>query len=314
MSTPLPVIEPVHSPIIGRPIDNTALATYMSCPRKYLYSMVWNRRREGAPTPALAYGSAWHVAMETHYRSDRCSQDELFDKVQLAVAEAWQDHQSPNDYRTFNRLMVEYKKYVKAYGLPWNEEAKVLGWVENPFVEIATDLSIPGARHSYAGKMDKIIELSGQVLVEDYKTSSREDKNFFSQFELSNQMMGYAVLGQLLIGRQISGVRINAHVIRKNDSVFNRRVVSFSKERLDHWMLNYDAWLARIETDMGLAMRPETARFAFPHNFDACAGKYGMCQYASVCSMPPHLRQRVLEEDFQVAPWNPLEVEDASEA
>lgn len=308
MSTVLTVLQPElkYSKLIGRPIDNTALALYMSCPKKYQYAMVEHRRKKGPPTPAIAYGSGWHHCMEAHFKAPVMPEQELIETVQVALAMKWEDHQQPNDHRTFHRLFLEYKKWLKKNGLPWDEDAKTVGWPENPMVEIATELHIPGARHPYAGKLDRIYTVRGQHFVEDHKTTSRFDKHYFRQYELDNQMMGYATMARLITGETIAGVRINLHVIHTNDSIFERRTIPFSGPRLDHWQRNYDYWLDRLETDHMWFQQGLPG--AFPNNFSACAGKYGQCQYAGVCSLPEHLRQRALEEDFIINPWNPLEV------
>lgn len=299
-----------HLPIIQRPIDNTALTDYMTCPRKYLYGMVLNRRGSGEhTTAALNYGTAWHKALETHYRyaqdQDNFSLREL---VELAVMKVWKDCGDPEDFRTLDRLMIEYDKYVKHYGLPHEEEAKTVGWPKQPLLEISTELTWPGAAHPYTGKIDRIIEHHGQLFVEDYKTASRLESNYFLQWALSNQMTGYAYMAGLVAGKQISGVRINLHVIRTKDSVFERQTLLFNKERLAHWAENYNTWIRRMEQDYIRWENGETE--AFPHNFSACSGKYSMCPYTAVCGTVPRLRMAALEQDFEVNPWNPLEAED----
>lgn len=303
--------EPRYSSVIGRSIDNTALAMYMTCPRKYLYGMVLNRRNDGAPSPALSYGSAWHKALETSYKAEPMSRDELYDRVELEVAESWQQSTNPDDYRTFQRCMVEYDKYLNKYGLPWEERERTVGWPDRPLVEIAIEAQIPGARHPYVGKIDRVIEAEGQFIVDDHKTASMFRSDYFRQWELDNQMIGYATIAGIITGLPIAGVRIDLHVIRKSDSVFERQTIRFSQQRLDHWKQNYDYWLERIETEMDKWNDPgKSAWDAFPHNFAACSTKYGMCQYAGVCSMPPRLRQATLEADFEEIPWNPLETSE----
>lgn len=298
-----------YSQLIGRPIDNTVLSAYMQCARRGLYMAWLHRRKDGAPTPALAFGTWWHHALECHFTHPECSQSELEQDVELYVAERLQDHQVLDDHRTFQRLMLEYRKYLKTYGLPWREEARTVGWPDRPLVETSTELAIPGARHPYAGKLDRIILKGGQYLVEDHKTASRADS--FAAYEMDNQMIGYAVMAQLLTGLPIVGVRIDRLVVRKNDSELERRTISYSQDRLEHWMKNYDRQLARLERDLEeFQQNPDIATTdAFPLNFSACHGKYGMCVYAGVCSLPPRLWQNALEDDFAVVPWNPLAVE-----
>lgn len=310
MTSALPILEGGggYSTIIGRPIDNTALATYMTCPKKFEYSMLRNRRSEGLPSPSLAYGSAWHKALEVHYRlgGGRGDRDRNRAAVEAAIALVWQGSDRADDYRTDARVLLEYDNHVSKWGMPLDEDAQTVGWPDQPLVEIATELTWPGAAHSYTGKIDRVIKAQGLYFVEDHKTTSRWSAGYFRQYELKNQMMGYAWMAQLFTGKPIAGVRINAHVCRTKDSQFERQIISFSQDRLKEWAQNYNGWVLRMERDIQAN--------DFPRNLDACDGKYGMCQYAGVCSSSPGIRERVLEMDFAEAPWNPLAAEDDLDA
>jgi hypothetical protein len=293
-------------PVIDRPLDNTAMSLFMRCPRKYDFAMRRHRRGSGnTNSPALAYGSAWHTMMELHYKFGGDS-----DIVYMGLEKHWQDHGKLDDHRTKERAWLEYQKYVEKYGPPDQEEAKTVGFPDNPLVEISANVTWDGAPHAYAGKIDRIIELQGQYYVEDHKTTSRMGDYYFKQFELSNQMMGYVWIARKLIpGIKIAGVRINAHCVLKRESKFARNVISFSDDRLEEWAENYADWIARLQHCY--------AEDNFPGNYSECDGKYRICEYATVCSMPPRLRERVLESEFEINPWNPLDAteegEDAAE-
>lgn len=324
MTTTQPdLVQLRYSKAIGRPIDNTALSAYMRCPAEYDMAYRQHRRRRGAPPPAIAFGSVMHVGLETHYKyvppphldcKDRSARsyilNDLYQTVEVSMASRWEDHQAPDDYRTLDRALLEYRKFLDENGLPWEEDAKTVGWPSAPLVEISSEVAIPGARHPYAVKIDRVIQINGQYFVEDYKTTSRDDKGFFAQFELDNQMMGYAYVAQQLTGKPISGVRIRRFVVRKNDSFHDKRTISIGQDRLQHWAANYDWWLDRIERDMLGA----DGFGAFPRNFSSCSRKFGRCPYVGVCSLSSDLWQETLEQDFDVIPWNPLEAAvDASE-
>jgi len=303
-------LTPSRAAHIPRSLDNTALDLYMTCPRKYFYAMVLNRRKTGLTKPALAYGSCWHKILETHYKSGGDA-----DLVRVAAITSWQEHDNPEDHRTVERALSSYEQYVARWG---EHDKEVQGWGRTvgypaaPMVEIATELSWPGALHPYTGKIDRIFEHQGLYFVEDHKSSSALGAYYFSQFDPSNQMMGYAWLAQLVSGHPIAGVRINAHGVLKTMSKFERQTVSFSPERLTEWGANLNAWVRRIDKSMAMIefVTPppeETLLTAFPHNFNACAGKYGQCVYSDVCTMPARLRNKVLEADFSEFPWNPLD-------
>lgn len=289
-------------PIIDRPLDNTALTMYMTCPKKYKYGMVDHRRQSGPPSPPIAYGTTWHKFMEAHYKTNG-DRDVVFKEG----AKSWEQHDKQDDHRTFERCWMEYQNYCERYGLPSEEDAKTIGYPDAPAVEISANVQFPGISHPYAGKIDRIIELSGQYYVEDHKTTSRLGSYYFKEFELSNQMMGYVNIAEMLIPSvKIAGVRINAHAVYKRESKFERQIISFSQDRLEDWRANYAHWVEKLTESY--------SRDEWPHNFSACPTRYGVCGYAGVCSMPPRLRERVLEQDFELNPWNPLEADEESEA
>lgn len=303
-----------RSPYIPRAIDNTALDAYMSCPAKFDMSMVQNRRAPGATRPPLAYGTTWHVIMDTHYRTGGD-----VEQVVAAAVKSWKQHDNPEDHRTLERAISEYGKYLQHYGT-FEQETKgwgqTLGYPHEPLIEIPVEVWWTGSLHPYAGRIDRIFEYQGLIYVEDHKTTSALGANYFKQFDPSNQMMGYAVVGQELVGRPIAGVRINAHAVLKGSSKFERQTVLFSQDRLEEWKENYNYWVKRIEDSYVRSQHPvpEVAAGAFPRNFNACAGKYGQCSYTDVCTFDRNLRTRILEATYEEHPWNPLNPDGEEEA
>jgi hypothetical protein len=287
-------------PVIQRPLDNTAMSAYMACPREYSLSMVEHRRGKGKKA-SLVFGSGWHKALETHYKTggDRA-------RVQTAVMESWEDHGAVDDYRTFERVLLDYDLYVKKYGPPEKEAAKTVGYPTEPLVEIATNAVGGGLLHPYAGKLDRIIEFDGDYYVEDHKTTSRLDKHYFSQFNLSNQMLGYTFLGQqLLPGVPIRGVRINLSHVLTNKTEFHREFKTFNKAQIEEWVRNTNFWMELVARS--------TEGNIWPAHFgdNGCSRKFGMCTYHEACSIgDQRIRQRYIETNYEINPWNPLEVDD----
>lgn len=308
-----PVHTPNYSPHITRPIDNTALSSYNECPRKFYYGMVLHRRKVGAEKPALVYGTVWHKMLETHYKTG--GQREL---VEAAAQMSWKDHENPDDHRTLSRVIRAYDGYLKKYGNV-DEEANgwgsTVGYPEQPAVEISSEVSWDGALHPYTVKIDRIFQHQGLFYVEDHKTTSQMGVHYFKQFDPSAQMMGYAWIAQLITGLPIAGVRINAHAVLKTQDKFERQTIPFSPDRLREWAANYNVQVKRLEQSYKLLEgvdepTPEQLLEAFPHNYAACAAKYGQCAYTEICTTPVHIRRRVLELDFVEEAWNPLEVDE----
>lgn len=298
-----------YLPVIDRPIDNTALNAYMTCAREFFMSMVLNRRPEGKSI-ALRYGTLWHTLLEWHYKTGG-------DMVEaIARAELSWDGDEQGDYRTLARLESDYEDYIQKWGTPDREIGQTIGFPEEPMVEISLNAGDDDLLHPYAGKLDRFVEIEGQVYVEDHKTTSRLDKNYFSQFDLSNQMMGYTFLGQkLLPSRKVVGVRVNViHTLTK-ETGFHRQLFTFSDERIREWKQNYNAQVSRVarEYEMWLSgdftVLGDGKPIAFPGHYgdNGCSRKFGLCGYNEVCSRAPRYRQQILENEYPVNPWNPLE-------
>lgn len=308
------LIQLRRAPHIDRAIDNTALQSYMECPRKYYYSMVLNRRRKGT-RPALAYGTTWHAILEAHYKTggDRAA-------VARAAVMSWEQHDDPDDHRTLDRALSAYDAYLERWG-DHDAEArnwgKTVGYPESPVVENTAELWWPGALHPYTGKIDRIIEKDGAFFVEDHKTTSALGASYFRQFDPSNQMMGYAWLAAKLTGKPIAGVRINAHGVLKTQNKFERQTILFSPERLEEWSRNLNSWVARVEASMDQLQwagdHETNVLQAFPFQFNACAGKYGQCTYDGVCTSPARVRQRILEAEYEELPWDPMADDEVAE-
>ena len=315
-------------PLITRPIDNTAISAYMTCPREYYYSML-RHRRPISKSPPLHFGSAWHEALAAHYRGG------TLEDATRSVINFWGDgHRAEgSDYRTAPRCIMDFEQYLRHYPVD-ADRATTVGYPDAPLVEIATEIGGTDLSFDYAGKLDRIITQGGLGYVEDHKTTSRLDKHYFSQFELSNQMMGYTWMAQQFAPSiETVGVRINlSHVLTKKTE-FHRQTITFTKTQLSGWARNMDSWYHRLlddymrlhltnggspdELEIGTdiaawLMRQE----AFPSHYgdNGCSRKFGVCTYNRVCGSSPRIRERILEQDFELSPWNPLTADDEEES
>jgi hypothetical protein len=300
----LPRPERTFLPVIDRPIDNTAMTSYKTCPREFEFSMVQHRRGEGR-SPALVFGSAWHVAMEWHYKTGGNR-----DRVINEVTNAWEGHDSPDDYRSLGRVFHDYDQYRQKYGEPESptDEGKTIGAPHDPLVEVSTNALGLGILHPWAGKLDRFIDMGGLIYVEDHKTTSRLDKHYFNQFHLSNQMKGYTFLGQqALPNRVVVGVRINLSHVLTHKTEFHRQIFTFSKPIIEEWVKNENVWLKRLAKDYEMRQAGDPDAFPGHYGDNGCSRKFGMCAYHEVCRSTPRVRQQILEQEFAVNPWNPLE-------
>lgn len=319
MSQSLPVLQDATRQgleLLNRPLDNTALSAYLACPREFLFSMIMHRRHSGKST-ALVFGSGWHHALEAHYKSGGNRE-----VVQYFVRRKWEDHDSPDDYRTLERVLLDYDKYVKKWGGPDSDDIRsTVGFPDNPLVEIATNAQGDALLHPWAVKIDRIVKVGGLYYVEDHKTTSRLDKHYFKQFELSYQMMGYTYVAQQLFPDiKIQGVRVNVSHVLTGKSEFYRELFPYSPAQIKVWVATTNSWMrqlgdatARYYEALDEGRDPYDAIVEnFPAHFgdNGCSRKFGLCQYHSVCSAGPAIQLRLLDRDFEVVPWNPLEIDN----
>jgi hypothetical protein len=272
-------------------------------------------RSEGTST-ALDFGSLWHKILEVWYKTGDSGLVSL-------VCERWLNVDS-GDYRTAERAWLDFAKYRKQWGdSPAAENSKTIGWPDAPLVECSINTSGEGLAHPWAGKIDRIVDINGLLYVQDHKTTSRLDKHYFSQFENSNQMMGYTYLAnQLVPGQKVQGVQINVIHTLKDKTNFQREIITYSASVLEAWAQNVSVWMKRLAKDISYhdflvggeeKLAATDARdLAFPGHYgdNGCSRKFGMCVYHEVCSASPKIQERLLQQNFTVKPWNPLEVED----
>jgi len=283
MSTPL------------RVIDNTALNAFRACDWEYWASMV-QHRRSGSSSPALHYGTVMHTLLEIFYKTRDVD-------VAIAVAESKYSGKAPkaDDYRTLDRATLVFKEWVKTYGTIDTPADHTVGWPDAPAVELSTQVMLPRANVPYAVRIDRLVEIHGLLYVEDHKTTSQLGPFYFEEFKLSPQMMGYVRVAELLTGRKVHGVRINAICTLKGSAKFQREIIPISRDRLDDWedqiKLTYDAIQRAHDSNTWVK------RYA-------CTRRYGKCSYFDVCSLPSDLQMLALQQDFPMSEWNPLTLHD----
>lgn len=281
-------------PSIPRVIDNTAMSAFQRCPTLYDLSMIqgWKPKKQSS---ALSFGTLWHLLLETHYKTGGNK-----DEVYKAFAVASHKVPSEGDYRTSQRALLDYEKYRKEYDIKKDCE-QTYGFPDNPMVEISTAVFSDILGHDYGVKIDRIVVENGLGYVEDHKTTSRLDKSYFRQYELSNQMMGYVRIANYLIPDiKVVGVRINLLHALTNSSAFHRHIVTYPDSRLKEWEENSGMWMRIMER------AHETGIFPRHYGDNGCNGKFGRCEFFDVCSSSPLIRDEILKQDFHIEHWDPL--------
>jgi hypothetical protein len=151
-----------------------------------------------------------------------------------------------------------------------------------------------------SGHIDRLVDYSGDVYVTDQKTTSWTlTPRYFDSFTPDTQMSLYTYAGKVIYNMPVKGVIIDAAQIAVGFTRFERGFAHRSDAQLSEW---YDDTLRHIE-----AIQTATRENHFRKSSPSC-NLYGGCEFRSVCSRSPEVRDNFLRGDFvQEKRWNPLE-------
>jgi len=156
---------------------------------------------------------------------------------------------------------------------------------------------------NYTGKIDMIVEQDGALAVVDHKTTSIEGSTFWSQFNLSPQMIGYCWAASQLLDRPVRSAIIDALIGRKPTKTgipheYARQRYHYSAEQVDEWRADVEC---HVRTLLDNFMRG-----VFPRNTNSCYGKFP-CQFRDVCPLPRNVQPTALRSGaFVPRTWSPL--------
>ncbi len=286
--------------------DSTSLSTFVTCPRKYLYSILqgWTQEQRSVH---LEFGGLYASALE-HYHKHRAAGMSYDDAVREVVREVmvatWDaDSGAPIDWLhntktrdTLIRSIVWYLEQFKD-----DPMTTVILSDGRPAVEYSFSFALDET-YTYCGHIDRLV-LYGEdkdVYVQDQKTSgSTITPRYFDGYSPDIQMTGYTLAGQIIFGLPVKGVVIDAAQIAVGFTKFERGFVARSTAMLEEFReeaLHYIAEAKRCH-DEGY----------YPMRRTAC-GNYGGCEFRKVCALAPSLRPMMLEGSFKRRErWDPLQ-------
>jgi len=308
-------------------IDNTTLERQQTCPRSSQFYCV--DRRQARASSALSFGGAIHEGLAVLYRDGfgaiTPAVDACLKHLQLTYAP------EADEWRTPQCACETLLDYVQHYQ---RDDIRPVIYNSAPFVEKAFSLHVgsinldktlpytyaqltdsPDTEQMYiqnlhilwSGRLD-IAATQGDenVFVVDHKTSSIGGDQFFADFLLSQQMLGYAwALRKLMPESNIVGTIVNAILQRKPTKTgkaleFKRQTYFQSKWMQDEWQADVIASIEQFVHHLCQGFFPKYTKW--------CFGKYGKCPYHEVCTLPPDMREAFLgSSEYVNVTWSPLD-------
>lgn len=276
------------------------LSMFKDCPKKYYYASVLGYRAKGV-SPALAWGTAFHTAIEIYQReitNGRSIEDSLRPAIRAAFCATVGGSLGDDNSRTRLTLLRALVWYSDQYS---HDPIRTLVLPSGPALELSFrfQLPVPGLPETvyYAGHIDRIGSYAGGHYVIDYKsTTSTLGAGYFSRYEYSAQIGGYLAAGKIVFETPIHGAMVDSVQTGVNFARFGRKIFSRASDHLEEWIEDTQWWIREIYR--------ASAEGVFAHNQEAC-NKYGGCQFREVCFKSPSFRPRVLAEDFRIDRWDP---------
>lgn len=289
-------------------IDNTALAMYKDCPKKYQLGILRGYRPKSTSAP-LSFGIAIHNVLELFDAQTALGIDR---ETALAAAIRRSFELSTEGFGTDSRrTRVTLIRALVWYEQTYRNDPMQTVVLPNgkPAVELSFRVELPvdidGSPVIYSGHIDKLVRYNGQIFaVERKHTVSTLGDYYYARYVFSSQISGYVLAVRTAYGENIGGAIIDAVQLGESFCRFGRRVAHRVPEHIDEWLNDTIYWIDRLATSL------RDGRW--PHNTEACM-KYGGCQFREVCFSNPAVRQAILNADFRIEHWDPLRIRGEEE-
>jgi hypothetical protein len=287
--------------------DNSAIDTF-ECPRKGYYSFV--RKREGGERGATNFGSAMHLYWKVHYRGVDLNEDKT---NRLLSAYFRRKPQPEGEWRTTELAQCGAKVYEEKYQyddfiFKLTKPRKVEQSFLLPFGQIGK------YKIFYMGRIDlqEVLHEDSYEWIVDHKTNSQFGNSFKAEQAMTAQHRGYCWARQQVTGILPRGYCVNAFRTRtprkidEYDPTKGIRPDDFDREWFYVSQADINEWFSDtfdlIDNIIYMANKGK-----FPMFRKQCVGKYGICTYYDVCSMPQASREGVLASSlYREKTWSPL--------
>lgn len=303
--------------------DSTSLGWLKECDRKYYYYMICGYRKASAMFVAedalhLDFGITYHRAKELYYkrRARGETHDDALDfVVDFCLKATWVATVGPDGVTVSGPWVSPHPKKTRDSLLRtviWNldmykDDPSETVILSNgaPAVELSFKFELDRMRqiddkpYLLCGHMDRLGTFGDDKFVFDYKTTgSSIGPYFFEQYNPDNQMSIYTLASRVIYNVPVAGVIVEAAQILVGTSDFNRGFSLRTEAQLNEFLEDTMYWFDRAERNV--------MSNYWPMNDKSCH-HYGGCAFRQICNKDPAVRDKFLESDYTIRPWNPLE-------
>jgi hypothetical protein len=234
--------------------------------------------------PALDKGTVIHAAMESYYK-DQMNGIPWEQRTEKALKEL---QSSAIDTGLISEDVALCIKTAREYFTYYKDDPLIPIAVEAPFAYVLYEDD--DYKIIFEGKFDVVFQnpLQDIILVTDHKTGSRNSE----PSGLSNQFMGYTVVGQTFGAKRMAMVnKIGFQKTLPPKEKFVRHFLPYTKEVLDDWVEWTVARAIYINNCNKLKQ--------YPPDFTKC-DEYSGCFFKDICLTAPKLRPEYLSRFFKI--------------
>lgn len=316
IETQLHPLVPFHSS--QNQLDSTKLQTYLACPRKFFFEYLLGWKLD-MPSNHLAFGGAWHVAMEHILRFGYGA-----DSVKAAAIEAIdyyrKTHGPETDSEFGAKTPAALVNGLVAYTNFWHN--RDLDYeVHNDWTEITGTVPINDEGDSLVFRIDAIMreKANNDIFVREHKTAGWVTTTWTKQWPLSVQVGTYThTLHSILPSERIKGVEINVFEIKKPTKTADG--INFMRIPIQRDGISQQRWLDTVQLAV-IDLKTDIARLvdakadaptmrAFPQRPTSCTN-YGGCPFIDLCDAwgNPLANCHQPPPGFKQEFWEPLELD-----
>lgn len=264
---------------MDRYFDNTRIQSYRECERKFYYRHIRDWAPDGTKA-ALAFGGAWHQAMDQVWAA-YCGVNQAAVDQQLVIGNAMRAFEEKwtsegfCSLEEFLAMSLDAQKalmprtpmvaaemiygYIEAreHAMRFNFEPVEGEWIERPF---AVPLDPEEPNLFYVGRFDKVVRRrsDGSIFGIEHKTTTAYKKDgffkgeFIEGFSPNSQVRGYNFAGKMIWGpAKFKGILVDAALVHRDvHEGFKLIPVEEQLPMLEDWLWNTHRRIQSIEGDM----------------------------------------------------------------
>ena len=302
-------------------INSSSVGNIQECLRKAQYSLFEGWRAE-TESPATAFGSAIHSALEVFYSESILERKmpkfedmemmgyghivagetdsillratrAFIDKAQVLVSLPEEDKRSiQNGVWT---LWHYFQAYINDPYIAYEDES-------GPMIE--RDITFRLFEDSdliidYFGRIDVVLAHvhTGEILVCDHKTSSVVGTDFYNRLKPNHQYTGYLLGAKRALNLDTNSFLVNCLQVKQKPKTSRGAAPHFPRQITTRDEGDYQEFTdAVVKTTRDYLEARESAVWPVGH-VNACA-MYGGCSYLSVCSAPASMRGNILNAKY----------------